>query len=208
MTDRAIGTVDQVDTLRFDEQGLIPVVVQDERTGSVLMVAWADREALEKTLETGQMHFRSRSRGELWRKGETSGNVLHVRSLHGDCDGDTILAIVSPAGPACHTGTKTCFGPGAEGAWEGTLPDLWRTIEERAAELPDGSYTTRLLTSDNLRLKKLGEELVELVAAIGSGEAEEIREEAADLLYHLLVAAKGAGLSLAEVLETLEKRKG
>ena len=119
-----------------------------------------------------------------------------------------VLALVEPAGPACHTGEDTCFGDGAEGPWEATLPELWRTIEARARELPEGSYTTRLLTSENLRLKKLGEELVELVSAIASGEAAHTREETADLFYHLLVAVKGAGLTLSDVLDTLEDRKG
>jgi len=215
MTDRAIRTRYDLDALAFDDRGLVPVVAQDAGTGVVLMVAWASREALERSLETGEMHFWSRSRAALWRKGETSGNVLRVVSLHGDCDGDVVLARVEPAGPACHTGEATCFGQGTETggapaapAAPAVLDELWSVIEERARERPEGSYTTRLLDDENLRLKKLGEESAELVAALARGDASGAPEEAADLLYHLLVALRAAGASWGEVLEALRRRRG
>ena len=122
--DRALHSAADLDALTFDEGGLLPVVAQDADDGRVLMVAWANREALEATLETGYAHFWSRSRGELWKKGVTSGNTLELVSLHGDCDGDTVLALVRPAGPSCHTGDDTCFGAGASHGAEGTLPQL------------------------------------------------------------------------------------
>jgi phosphoribosyl-ATP pyrophosphohydrolase/phosphoribosyl-AMP cyclohydrolase len=172
------------------------------------MVAWANREALARSLATGELHFWSRSRGELWRKGETSGNVLELRSLHADCDGDTVLALVRPTGPACHTGEATCFGADAAPAsGGGALDRLWAVIDERARTRPEGSYTTRLLDDENLRLKKLGEENAELVAALAKGDSGRIPEEAADLLYHLLVALRGSGSSLAAVTTSLEARR-
>jgi phosphoribosyl-ATP pyrophosphohydrolase/phosphoribosyl-AMP cyclohydrolase len=171
------------------------------------MVAWANRDALATSLATGDLHFWSRSRGQLWRKGETSGNVLRLRSLHADCDGDTVLALVSPTGPACHTGETTCFGElGRPGGAE-VIADLWAVIDERARTLPEGSYTTRLLGDENLRLKKLGEETAELVAALARGQADRVPEEAADLLYHLLVALRGADVELSAALETLAARR-
>ena len=223
--DRRLRTRGDLDALDFAKQGgLLPVVVQDADAGDVLMVAWADREALEATLETGEMHFRSRSRDELWRKGETSGNVQRVRSLHADCDADTVLALVESSGPACHTGDRTCFGVEGVGAGEPTetdevageptaaapsvLDELWEVLERRSRERPDGSYTVRLLDDENLRLKKLGEETAELVATLARGEAGRAPEEAADLLYHVLVSLLGAGASLQDVIAELEARRG
>jgi phosphoribosyl-ATP pyrophosphohydrolase/phosphoribosyl-AMP cyclohydrolase len=204
MTDRTLRTKADLDTLDFAKHtGLVPVVAQDAADGRVLMVAWATRQALETTLETGEMHFWSRSRGALWKKGETSGNVLAAVSLHADCDGDAVLARVCPAGPACHTGEATCFGEGAEPA----LAALDATLAARQAERPEGSYTVRLLGDENLRLKKLGEETAELVTALAKGDAERIAEEAADLVYHVLAALRGAGVPLAAVLEALERRR-
>lgn len=204
MTDRTLRASGDLDALDFTKQGgLVPVVVQAAGDGRLLMVAWATREALELSLSTGQMHFWSRSRDALWRKGETSGNTLAVVSLHGDCDGDTVLARVRPAGPACHTGEATCFGEAACP----TLASLDATLADRQRERPEGSYTVRLLDDENLRLKKLGEETTELVAALAKEDRERIPEEAADLVYHLLVALRGSGVALEDVMERLERRR-
>ena len=184
--------------------GLVTVVAQDATTGAVLMVAHADREALEHTLATGVMHYRSRTRG-LWRKGATSGNEQHVVTLVADCDADAVLARVRPAGPACHTGEATCFGDTPEAD---ALAALAATIETRAKAPADEhpSYTQRLLTDRNLRLKKLGEECAELVTALADGDAERAREEGADLVYHALVALRAAGVTLADVQRVLAAR--
>ncbi|MHB1194560.1 MAG: bifunctional phosphoribosyl-AMP cyclohydrolase/phosphoribosyl-ATP diphosphatase HisIE [Longimicrobiales bacterium] len=204
MTDRRLRAAADLDALDFSKlTGLVPVVAQDAADGRALMLAFATREALEKSLTTGEMHFWSRSRGTLWRKGETSGNTLRVVSLHADCDGDAVLALVRPTGPACHTGEGTCFGDGAAPE----LPALDATLAARHAERPAGSYTVRLLDDENLRLKKLGEETAELVAALAKGDPERAREEAADLLYHMLVALRAAGVPATEVLEALEARR-
>ena len=185
--------------------GLVTVVTQDARSGDVLMVAHADREALERTLATGEMHYRSRTRG-LWHKGATSGNVQRVVSLAADCDGDAVLARVEKAGPACHTGEETCFGPGRLDA----LVALDQTIAERAAKAPAAgekpSYTRRLLDDRNLRLKKIGEEGAELVTACADGDKARAVEEAADVLYHLLVAVRPLGLTLDDVKQVLAQR--
>ena len=207
MTDRTLRAAADLAALRFDEQGLLPVVAQDAAAGRVLMVAWANRDALTQSLATGELHFWSRSRGQLWKKGETSGNVLRLRSLHADCDGDTVLALVDPTGPACHTGETTCYGElGAAGGAE-VIAELWSVIDERARTRPEGSYTTRLLGDENLRLKKLGEETTELVAALARGQADRVPEEAADLLYHLLVALRGAGVELSSMVASLQARR-
>ncbi len=191
-----------IDQLNFTKRGgVVAVVTQDATTGAVLMVAEADFEAVTKTLETGEMHYRSRSRG-LWHKGATSGNVQRVVRLVPDCDGDTILAQVIPAGPACHTGAVTCFGDiGA-----GVLGRLDRTIAARAAA-PGTGYTAKLLADRNLRLKKLGEEAAELAVACADGDRERAAEEAADLVYHTLVAVRAAGASLADVEAALSRRE-
>lgn len=196
-----IGEKAQLDALDFAKgSGLVPVVTQHARTGEVLMQAWANREALERTLETGEVWYWSRSRGRLWRKGETSGNVQRLVSLHADCDADAILVRVLPAGPACHTGAWSCFGAPP------TLAALAEVLERRAQERPAGSYTTRLLEDRNLSLKKLGEEAVELALACADGDRERIAEEAADLLYHALVAARAAGVRAEDVLTALDQR--
>lgn len=205
MTDRTLRAPADLDGLDFAKlTGLVPVVAQDAADGRVLMVAFATRQALERSLSTGEMHFWSRSRNALWRKGETSGNVLKLVSLHADCDGDTVLARVTPTGPACHTGEATCFGEGAGGD---ALSALDATLAARQREGPEGSYTVRLLDDENLRLKKLGEETAELVTALARGDAERIPEEAADLLYHLLAALRGAGVELSAVTDALEARR-
>lgn len=199
-----------LDPLRFNADGLLPVVAQDAESGAVLMVAWANRQALELTLSTGFMHYWSRSRSALWKKGETSGNFQTVVSLQADCDGDTLLARVTMDGPACHTGEDTCFGPVAAGTIPTQTPDailarLWRVLENRSRERPEGSYTTRLLDDENLRLKKLGEETVEVVTALLRKDAR-APEEVADLLYHLLVALLAEGHTLHEVTDELARR--
>ncbi|QAT85135.1 phosphoribosyl-AMP cyclohydrolase/phosphoribosyl-ATP diphosphatase [Corallococcus coralloides] len=192
--------------LNFDKgQGLVTVVTQDASTGDVLMVAHADREALERTLATGEMHYRSRTRG-LWHKGATSGNTQKVVSLTADCDGDTVLARVRKAGPACHTGEETCFG---EGRWD-ALAHLDATLCARAAgPQPEGSkpsYTRRLLEDRNLRLKKLGEEAAELVTACADADTHRAAEEAADVLFHALVAVRALGVTLDDVKAVLAAR--
>ncbi|MSR36132.1 MAG: bifunctional phosphoribosyl-AMP cyclohydrolase/phosphoribosyl-ATP diphosphatase HisIE [Gemmatimonadetes bacterium] len=197
-----------MDALRFDERGLLPVVAQDAATGRALMVAWANRDALARSLASRELHFWSRSRRAIWRKGETSRNVLRLRSLHADCDGDTVLALVEPSGPACHTGEESCFGEtGVAAEAGGAIDRLWSVIDERARSLPEGSYTTRLLGDDNLRLKKLGEETAELIVALARNDTERVPEEAADLLYHVLVAVRGAGTDLRAVLAVLDARR-
>ena len=197
-----------LDELRFDsEKGTVVVVAQDAVSGRVLMVANADREALERTLETGEMHYRSRTRG-LWRKGETSGNIQRVVSLSADCDGDTVLARVLSAGPACHTGAPSCFddSQATPSAWSA----LTKIIAARRAE-PDAnsqSYTAKLLADRNLRLKKIGEEAGELIAALADGDRDRSAEEAADLVYHVAVALEATGSSLDEVALRLYDRSG
>lgn len=207
-----------VSSLNFEKgNGLVTVVAQDAKTAEVLMVAHADREAVAKTLETGQMHYHSRSRG-LWRKGATSGNTQAVVSLAPDCDGDALLATVIPTGPACHEGKRSCFGAAFR---VDPLTSLDQVIADRAAsprgrsrqapgehaaEQGDKSYTRRLLGDRNLRLKKLGEEVAELLVACADGDRLRATEEAADVVYHLLVALRGLGASLDDVREILAKR--
>ena len=214
--------------VKFRSDGLVPVIAQDARTGEILMLAYANRTTLALTLDTGQMYFWSRTRKEIWRKGATSGNVLSLVSLHVDCDADAVLAKVRPAGPVCHTGARTCFvepgtdqpeatvaapeedDPEGRPTFRGgeVLDDLWVTLRSRAAEMPPGSNTARLLADGNLRLKKLGEELVELAVALPRRAPAAITEEAADLLYHLMVALMGAGVSLHTVGAELARRAG
>jgi phosphoribosyl-AMP cyclohydrolase / phosphoribosyl-ATP pyrophosphohydrolase len=182
--------------------GLLPVVTQHAHTGEVLMQAWADRTALERSLGEGVMWYWSRSRNALWRKGDTSGNVQRLVTLHYDCDADAVLARVLPHGPSCHTGAWSCFDAAP------TLAGLDAVIAARADGAPDGSYTRRLLDDGNLRLKKLGEEAIELALACERGDATRAAEEAADLLYHALVACRAAGVSAAAVLAVLDARRG
>jgi phosphoribosyl-AMP cyclohydrolase / phosphoribosyl-ATP pyrophosphohydrolase len=183
--------------------GVVTVVAQDVSTGAVLMVAQADREALDLTLSTGEMHYRSRTRG-LWHKGGTSGNVQKVISLAADCDGDAVLALVRPAGPACHNGTTSCF---AEPPASEALSALDMTIAARARnESAPGSYTKKLLADRNLRLKKIGEESAELVTALADADAPRAAEEAADVIYHVLVALRAVGVGLDQVRDVLSSR--
>ena len=192
-----------VDSLDFDKGGgLVTVVCQDAATGTVLMVAHADREAVERTVRSGEMHYRSRSRG-AWHKGETSGNVQRVVSLTRDCDGDTLLAQVVAAGPACHTGRRSCFDGSVAG---GIVTRLAETIARRQSAPVAGSYTNRLLDDRNLRMKKLGEECAELVLACADGDRARVANEAADVIYHTLVAVTAAGVSSADLHSVLMSR--
>jgi phosphoribosyl-ATP pyrophosphohydrolase/phosphoribosyl-AMP cyclohydrolase len=192
-----------VDDFDFEKgNGLVTVVTQDAVTGAVLMVAHVDREALGKTLETGEMYYHSRTRG-LWHKGATSGNVQRVVSLTPDCDRDTILARVNPAGPACHNGTVSCFDQPSNGD---ALTALAAVIESRVRGAEGGGYTRRLLADRNLRLKKLGEETAELVLALADNDNARAKEEAADLLYHVVVALRAQSISLDDVRQTLAER--
>jgi phosphoribosyl-ATP pyrophosphohydrolase/phosphoribosyl-AMP cyclohydrolase len=234
-----------LDALDYTKSGgLVTVVTQDAATGAVLMVAHADREALSRCLSSGEMHYTSRSRGP-WHKGATSGHVQHVVSLEADCDGDAVLARVQPMGPACHTGSVSCFSQaGGQADAHRALVRLDCTIAERATGLsslaasrpaaisgsaaqkaahetsgmastsapdrppPTESYTVRLLRDRNLRLKKLGEEAVELATACADGDPLRGAEEGADLLYHALVALRAIGVSLGDVCGVLEARAG
>ena len=189
--------------------GLVSVVAQDATTGDVLMIAFADREALEAAQRTGEMHYHSRTRG-LWHKGATSGNTQKVVSLSADCDGDAILARVIPAGPSCHTGAITCFTlPGVTPPPADAFAVLDATIEDRAAQSPAStspSYTRRLLDDRNLRMKKIGEEATEFVLACADSDPERATSEAADLLYHTMVALHALGIRLSDVREELARR--
>ncbi len=195
--------------IAFDERGLVPVVVQDWRTGEVLTLAYADAEAVARTRATGELHLWSRSRGELWRKGATSGNVQRVRALRLDCDGDALLALVEPAGPACHTGERTCFHHGElePPAPHEALPALERTLAQRARERPAGSYTVELL-DDPPRIGAKVREEAEEVARAARGESDErVDEEAADVLYHLAVLLRSRGRALADAEDSLNGRR-
>jgi phosphoribosyl-ATP pyrophosphohydrolase/phosphoribosyl-AMP cyclohydrolase len=199
----------------FDDRGLVPAVVQDAGTRRVLMVAYLNAEALEATIRTGQAHFWSRSRSELWRKGATSGNTLAVLRIQTDCDGDALLIEVTPAGPACHTGAETCFGDAPEPPARsfGALDRLWTTIADRCADRPAGSYTASLVAGGvDATSRKVLEEAGELAFAAkdhaaGVGEAQRISEEAADLLYHVLVLLAERGVAPGGTLQVLAARE-
>jgi phosphoribosyl-ATP pyrophosphohydrolase/phosphoribosyl-AMP cyclohydrolase len=195
--------------IAYDERGLVPCVVQDWSTGEVLTLAYMNAEALRLTRATGEMHFFSRPRQELWHKGATSGNTQAVKSIRYDCDGDTLLALVEPAGPACHTGERTCFHRGQldPAAPHETLPTLERTIAERASIRPEGSYTATLLADPQLAGSKVEEEAEEVVRASREEPDQRVAEEAADVLYHLAVLLRGRGLSLADAERVLDGRR-
>jgi phosphoribosyl-AMP cyclohydrolase / phosphoribosyl-ATP pyrophosphohydrolase len=211
--------------IEFDQRGLAPCVVQDWTSGEVLMLAYVSAESLEMTLETGDLHFHSRSRDELWKKGESSGSFMHLRQLRYDCDGDALVAMVDPAGPACHTGQRSCFyrevlgsassrkdAPPAPGepfpvTYE-ALPALERTLRSRAVERPDGSYTVKLLDDRELIGEKVEEEAEEVIRAAREESNERVAEEAADLLYHLSVLLVSRGVSQSAVMEVLNDRSG
>jgi phosphoribosyl-ATP pyrophosphohydrolase/phosphoribosyl-AMP cyclohydrolase len=202
---RPIESETDLDSLLYSSGGLVTVVTQDSETGTVLMVAHADRDALSRSLATGEMHYHSRRRG-LWRKGETSGNTQRLVSLSRDCDGDAVLARVVPNGPACHEGSISCFGEDAQAADRALLLDA--TIRSRASEQnpPSSSYTRKLLDDENLRLKKLGEESAELIAACAQRDCARAVNEAADLYYHMLVALRSLGIGWLDVLHILTIR--
>lgn len=198
----------------FDDRGLVPGIVQDAATGRVLMVAYLNADALEATIRTGEAHFWSRSRRELWHKGATSGNTLAVRRIRPDCDGDALLIEATPAGPACHTGADSCFS-GGEPPDRGfrALERLWQVIAERAARRPEGSYTAALIAGGvDETARKVLEEAGELAFAakdhaVGTAGAERVAEEAADVVYHLLVLLAERGIDPARVLEALAGRE-
>jgi phosphoribosyl-ATP pyrophosphohydrolase/phosphoribosyl-AMP cyclohydrolase len=195
--------------IAYDEDGLVPCVVQDWSTGEVLTLAYMNDEALRRTRDSGELHLYSRSRGAQWHKGETSGNVQRVRALRLDCDGDTLLALVEPAGPACHTGERTCFHRGAveaHGPYE-VLPALERTLLARAQERPPGSYTVELLDDPKRIGEKVMEEAEEVARAAREESEERVDEESADVLYHLLVLMRSRGRSLADAERVLDGRR-
>ncbi|MGZ8649535.1 MAG: bifunctional phosphoribosyl-AMP cyclohydrolase/phosphoribosyl-ATP diphosphatase HisIE [Solirubrobacteraceae bacterium] len=195
--------------IAFDERGLAPCVIQDWRSGEVLTLAYVNAEALARTRETGELHLWSRSRGELWRKGATSGNTQTVKALRFDCDLDAVLALVEPHGPACHTGARTCFHNGElePPAPHEVVPGLERTIAARAAAQPEGSYTAALLADPPLVGEKVREEAEEVARAAREESDGRVAEEAADVLYHLAVLLRSRGLSLADAAEVLRARR-
>ena len=198
--------------MKFNSEGLIPAIVQDAKTKEVLTLAYMNEESLRKTIESGETWFFSRSRQELWHKGETSGNTQSVRSVKYDCDKDALLVLVEPEGPACHTGTDSCFTGVILEAEEKPanrhfLPELERIIAQRETDRPEGSYTTYLFEKgvDKI-LKKVGEEAAEVIIAAKNRDPEELKWESADLLFHLLVLLKEQNLPLDTVLDALEER--
>jgi phosphoribosyl-AMP cyclohydrolase / phosphoribosyl-ATP pyrophosphohydrolase len=199
--------------ISFDEKGLVPCVAQDFASGEVLTLAYANEESLRLTVETGEMHFFSRSRDQIWRKGEESGNVLKLKQLRYDCDGDAIVALVEPTGPACHTGERSCFYRELGGGEPPPTPSealaaLQRTLGSRAAERPEGSYTVELLDDPKLIGEKVEEEAEEVVRAAREETDERVAEEAADLLYHLSVLLASREVPQSAVMEVLNGRRG
>jgi phosphoribosyl-AMP cyclohydrolase / phosphoribosyl-ATP pyrophosphohydrolase len=193
----------------FDERGLVPCIVQDWRTGEVLTLAYMNAESLALTRQTGETHFFSRSRQELWHKGGGSGHTQAVRAIRYDCDGDALVALVEPNGPACHTGERTCFHRGElepKAPYE-VLPTLERTITERASARPKGSYTATLLADPELTGAKVQEEAEEVTRAAREEADERVAEESADVIYHLLVLLHGRGLSLSDAERVLDERR-
>jgi phosphoribosyl-AMP cyclohydrolase / phosphoribosyl-ATP pyrophosphohydrolase len=195
--------------IAYDERGLVPCVIQDWRTGEVLTLAYMNALALERTRETGELHLWSRSRDELWHKGATSGNTQTLKELRLDCDGDSLLALVEPNGPACHTGARTCFHRGEiePPAPHEALPGLERTLAERAAERPPGSYTVQLLDDPQLNAAKVLEEAEEVTRAAREESDARVDEEAADVLYHLAVLLRSRDRSFADAAGVLNARR-
>jgi phosphoribosyl-AMP cyclohydrolase / phosphoribosyl-ATP pyrophosphohydrolase len=215
-----VSVHNRLSAVRFGPDGLVPVVAQEHRSGDVLMIAFANRDALERTLSTGLAHYFSRSRGVLWQKGESSGHIQRVSEVRLDCDADAVLYRVEQSGPACHRGTRTCFSavlsqtnePADGGTEEDpgghVLTRLARVIASRAAERPEGSYTAKLLAGGVGKIsQKVGEEAVEVVVAANSEADERLASEAADLLYHLFVLLQARGVPLDAVWRELERRE-
>jgi phosphoribosyl-AMP cyclohydrolase / phosphoribosyl-ATP pyrophosphohydrolase len=220
----AVRTARDAAKVRFDARGLVPCVMQDARSGEVLTLAYMNEESLQLTLETREIHLYSRSRREIWRKGASSGNTQHVRQIRYDCDGDALVALVDPAGPACHTGERSCFYRDLEGSADpgvdapgvvgepSSLPyealaGLERTLVARQRRRPAGSYTVELLEDPRLAGEKVREEAAEVVKAVGSESDERVAEEGADVVYHLAVLLLSRGISMAEVLHVLNGRR-
>ena len=198
--------------IAFDDQGLVPCIAQDFASGEVLTLAYANEEALRLTLDTGEVHFFSRSRNRIWRKGEESGNVLRLKQARIDCDGDAVLLLVEPSGPACHTGERSCFYRELEGGEPAPVAHeapaaLQRTLRSRAAERPAGSYTVKLLDDPKLIGAKVEEEAEEVVRAAREESDERVAEEAADLLYHLSVLLASRQVPQSAVMEVLNGRR-
>ena len=225
--DRAVIATELAERLRWDRDGLVPAIVQDEGDGRVLMLAYMDREALAATMASGDVHFHSRSRNALWRKGETSGNVLRLRAIQADCDADALLVTVDPIGPTCHRGTRSCFDPDLSSAELGAAPrqgfewleTLWATIDERRTADPATSYTAKLLSGGVDRAaRKVTEEATEVLMAAKDlavppqadrdARRAALAGETADLLYHLLVLLAERGLEPREVIDVLRARRG
>ena len=196
------------DDLKFDGKGLIPAIVQDASTREVLTLAYMNRESLARTIETRETWFWSRSRNELWHKGETSGNTQEVVELVADCDGDAIVVLVKPAGPACHTGARSCFDLKQDEDLAGVLTQLYALVESRERERPEGSYTTYLFDQgiDKI-LKKVGEESAETIIAAKNDDTQPLVAEVSDLIYHLLVLLVARGVSLDQIREELVLRR-
>jgi len=186
--------------------GLVPAIVQDAGSGAVLMLGYMNEEALKRTQESGKVTFFSRSKQRLWTKGETSGNFLEVRGIFADCDRDALLIEAVPLGPACHSGTRSCFGDEGRTQLE-FLAELEKIIRERKAQHTDGSYTCKLFARGLPKMaQKVGEEATEVVVAALAQDLQAVKEEAADLVYHMLVLLRAKGIDLAEIVQTLEAR--
>jgi phosphoribosyl-AMP cyclohydrolase / phosphoribosyl-ATP pyrophosphohydrolase len=199
--------------IHWDRDGLVPAIIQDVATGDVRMLGYVNEESLRLTVETGFVHFYSRSRQKLWKKGETSGNVLEVADIRFDCDGDTLLMRCIPHGPTCHTGAEDCFyqpalfHSGKLATGPGVLGKIDAVIGDRQREMPDGSYTTYLFTEGIDKIgKKIGEESAEVIIAAKNGDPEPLAGEAADLLYHLIVLLRATGVGVDSVFDVLERR--